>query len=214
MEFDEWKTLLSARTPGVMDAERQYAVLVPLLDGPEGVSLLYEVRAKQMRRQPGEVCFPGGRMEPGETPVETALRETWEELGVPRERISVLGPLDFIAHRANFVMYPVLARLDPVEEGKFTLNPAEVDTVFPVPLSWLEEHPPVNYRARLIPEMPEEFPYETVGVSRPYRRQPGWEDIPVYPPWEGHCIWGLTARITRHLVGSWNHLQHNDAPAG
>lgn len=207
MELDALKALLENRVPGVMDVERRYAVLVPLIEGENGLSLLYEVRARNMRRQPGEVCFPGGRIEGSESPTGCALRETWEELGISGENIRVLGPLDFIAHRANFLMFPILAAVDAGAAERLTPNPAEVDVTFRVPLSWLEAHPPANYRAGLLPQMPEEFPFEQAGIPRTYRRQTGWEDIPVYPPWAGHCIWGLTARITRHLLEVLNHLQ-------
>ena len=50
------------------------------------------------------------------------------------------------------------------------------------------------------PETGEGFPYELIGIPRDYAWQPGWENVPVYP-WQGHAIWGLTGRITRHLVG-------------
>ena len=59
---------LWARAPGLMDSRRTYAVLVPLVERDGALHLLYEVRARMLRRQPGEVCFPGGRMEAGETP--------------------------------------------------------------------------------------------------------------------------------------------------
>ena len=63
MELDALTRLLARRQPGLMDATGRYAVLVPLVEGEEGLSLLYEVRARTLRRQPGEVCFPGGRIE-------------------------------------------------------------------------------------------------------------------------------------------------------
>ena len=59
---------LRARTPGLMDSRRTYAVLVPLVERDGALHLLYEVRARTLRRQPGEVCFPGGRMEAGRPP--------------------------------------------------------------------------------------------------------------------------------------------------
>ena len=173
----DWTTLeqnLRARTPGLMDATGKYAVLVPLVEGEEGPALLYEVRAGSLRRQPGEVCFPGGKMEGSESPEECALRETWEELGIPPKSIQVLGRLDFIAHRANFIMYPILARVDR----------AAVDRMY-------------NYT--LLPSTDGNFPYELIGIPRDYRWQPGGENVPVYP-WEGRAVWGLTGRITRHLV--------------
>ena len=192
---------LKSRTPRLMDAHRRYAVLVPLVERDGELSVLYEVRARTLRRQPGEVCFPGGRMEGEETPEDCALRETWEELSIPPERVRLLGRLDFIAHRANFIMYPILGL---VEERLEELRPsaAEVEKVFAVPLSHLLETEPLEYEYKLIPETGEGFPYELIGIPRDYAWQPGWENVPVYP-WQGHAIWGLTGRITRHLVQLW-----------
>ena len=189
MELESIRKKLSARTPGLMDCRRFFAVLVPLVEGEEGWSLLYEVRARTMKTQPGE------------TAEQCALRETWEELAIPPEHIQLLGRLDFIAHRANFIMYPILGL---VEERLEELRPsaAEVEEVFAVPLSHLLETEPLEYEYKLIPETGEGFPYELIGIPRDYAWQPGWENVPVYP-WQGHAIWGLTGRITRHLVQLW-----------
>lgn len=191
--------LLEGRTPGLMDATGRYAVLVPLVEREDGWYLLYEVRARSMRRQPGEVCFPGGRMEGAESPEACALRETEEELSIPPSAVRILGRLDFIAHRANFIMYPILALVDAQAVEHMTLNPGEVDETFLVPVRHLLETEPLEYSYQLIPQPGEGFPYELIGIPRDYRWQPGGENVPVYP-WEGHAIWGLTGRITRHLV--------------
>ena len=191
--------LLEGRTPGLMDATERYAVLVPLVEREDGWYLLYEVRARSMRRQPGEVCFPGGRMEGAESPEACALRETEEELSIPPSAVRILGRLDFIAHRANFIMYPILALVDARAVDRMTLNPGEVDETFLVPVRHLLETEPLEYSYQLIPQPAEGFPYELIGIPRDYRWQPGGENVPVYP-WEGHAIWGLTGRITRHLV--------------
>lgn len=191
--------LLEGRTPGLMDATGRYAVLVPLVEREDGWYLLYEVRARSMRRQPGEVCFPGGRMEGAESPEACALRETEEELSIPPSAVRILGRLDFIAHRANFIMYPILALVDAQAVEHMTLNPGEVDETFLVPVRHLLETEPLEYSYQLIPQPAEGFPYELIGIPRDYRWQPGGENVPVYP-WEGHAIWGLTGRITRYLV--------------
>lgn len=199
MDWNKIARQLQDRTPGLMDAAGRYAVLVPLVERDGALYVLYEVRAATLRRQPGEVCFPGGHIEGDETPECCALRETWEELGIPAEEIQVLGQLDFIAHRANFIMYPVLARVSARALERMAPNPDEVGQTFLVPVSHLLTHPPQEYTYSLIPDTPEDFPYELIGIPRDYRWQRGGETVPVYP-WEGHAIWGLTGRITRHLM--------------
>lgn len=200
MDLADLAQKMKAYTPGLMDARRSYAVLVPLVEHEGETHLLYEVRAKTLRRQPGEVCFPGGRMEPGESPEECALRETWEELGIPPEQVKLLGRLDFIAHRANFLMQPILGVVDPKAlSASLRPNPEEVDEYFLVPLSRLLEAEPVEYTYELIPTPADNFPYELIGIPRDYRWQHGQENVPVYP-WQGRAIWGLTGRITRNFI--------------
>lgn len=199
MELEKLKQSLMDREPGLMDATGRYSVLVPLVERGDRFSLLYEVRAGSLRRQPGEVCFPGGKLEGSESPEECALRETWEELGIPQEKIRLLGRLDFIAHRANFILHPVLALVEGDALGHLRLNPDEVAEVFQVPLDHLRNEPPLEYRYDLVPRPDENFPYDLIGIPRDYRWQIGGEDVPVYP-WKGHVIWGLTGRITRHLT--------------
>ncbi len=202
MKFDltALEQAMRNRTPGLMGSNRSYAVLVPLVARDEGYDVLYEVRARTLHRQPGEVCFPGGRMEPGETPEECALRETWEELGIPPQSVRLLGRLDFIAHRANFLMWPILGVVDGgALSPRLRPNPAEVEEFFLVPLSHLLEAAPLEYEYDLIPTPAENFPYELIGIPRDYKWQHGKENVPVYP-WQGRAIWGLTGRITRNLI--------------
>ena len=191
--------LLKGRTPGLMDVRGCYGVLVPLVPGERGLELLYEVRARTLRRQPGEVCFPGGRLEGAETPEGCALRELEEELGIPPSAVQVLGRLDFIAHRSGFIMYPILGLVERGAAEGMTLSPGEVEETFRVPLDHLLSHPPQEYSYELLPHPAEDFPYELVGITRDYPWQRGRETVPVYP-WQGRAIWGLTGRITRHLV--------------
>lgn len=199
MELEQLAAQLRDRTPGLMDSQQSYAVLVPLVERDGELSLLYEVRAKTLRRQPGEVCFPGGRVEPGEGPEACALRETFEELSIPPEGVDLLGRLDFIAHRANFLMQPVLGRVKAQAAEVIRPSPAEVDEVFFVPLSHLLRTPPIEYTYDLLPTPAENFPYELIGIPKDYQWQKGRENVPVYP-WQGRAIWGLTGRITRNLI--------------
>mgnify|MGYP004587378047 FL=1 len=184
--------------PRLLGGRSNFAVLVPLVETEQGLCLLYEVRAGGIR-QPHEVCFPGGRMEPGETPTACALRETWEELGIDSAAIQVIAPLDFLYLRSDALMYPVLVSVDAGALSHLRPSPDEVADTFLVPVQWLREHPPTLYRYPLRPMIGEDFPYAAVRVKLPYPWGDGHMEVPVY---EGlpYPLWGMTARITYYLL--------------
>lgn len=95
------------------------------MERADGLHLIFEVRGRNLS-QPGEVCFPGGRMEQGETPAECALRETEEELSIPAGEIQLLGTPDFICNQAGFLLRPVLGLVSPAGFAMLRPSPAEV----------------------------------------------------------------------------------------
>jgi len=203
MTISQLQTLLSTRTPAPMDRSAQFAVLVPLVELDGELHLLYEVRSASLQRQPGEVCFPGGHMELGEAAEECALRETTEELAIPSDSVRVLGPLDFICHRSGFVLYPILALVDSHAVKNIVPNSAEVDRVMLVPVSSLSKMTPEEYRLELLPTPATNFPYERIGIPRDYPWNRGVDNGYIYS-WPEKTIWGLTARITRHVLALLN----------
>lgn len=195
---DALRRRFGAREPGLMGARHSYAVLCPLVEKEDGPHLLFEVRAAGLR-QGGEVCFPGGRMEAGETPEQCALRETQEELSIPAETVTLLGRTDFICNQRGFLLWPVLGLVSP--DGMAALRPSadEVAETFTVPLDFFRTTPPQVYTYDLLPHVPEDFPYEVVGISREYPWAAGQVEVPVWQ-YKGHAIWGMTARIAQHLI--------------
>jgi len=195
----------------------KYAILIPWVKLGLGTdsedALLLEVRSKFVK-QPGEVCFPGGRVEPGESVVEAAVRETCEELGIGTDAIEVLAELDPLIMGDGRAVYPVSARLhiksieshELVESlelvESFQLNKSlelsedEVAEVFLLPFKWLEENPPVHYDLAATPD--EELPEKLLGYLSHYGdyRKTGQTD---YYEYDSHGIWGLTARILKTL---------------
>ncbi|MBE6032173.1 MAG: CoA pyrophosphatase [Clostridiales bacterium] len=199
MDLKRFEEAFRHHKPVPMNYKGSAAVLVPLIKIEGEYHLLYEVRSETLKHQPGEICFPGGGMETGETAEEAALRETWEELGIPEEDIRILGPMDYIHTYSNFSMYPILAEVEPSALGKIRPNPSEVKEWFLVPVSFFIGNPPYVYECDLIPDIREDFPYERYGLKGEYHWRKGRNRIPVYQ-YQEYRIWGLTARITENLA--------------
>ena len=199
MTLEAFRARWAGHVPGVQDVKREYAVLVPLVESAVGLSLLFEVRAETLAHQPGEVCFPGGRVEPGETPARCVLRETEEELSIPPAEVELIAPLDLVVQQGKFVMYPFLGVVSPAGLAAMRPSLAEVGSTFLVPVEWLRANPPEIYSYELKPQVSPDFPYDSIGFPRGYRWRSGETTVPVYP-WPDRPIWGLTGRIVRHLM--------------
>ena len=200
-ELDRLRRWYGGHAPTLLGVRRECAVLCPLLEREDGLHLLFEVRSAAVA-QAGETCFPGGRMEPGETPEACALRETREELSIPDAEIQLLGGMDVLCNQRGLVLWSVPALITPQGLEAMTPSPAEVADTFTVPLSFFQNTPPQMYRYDLRPQVPEDFPYEAVGIPRSYPWAWGRSEVPVWY-YENRVIWGLTARL---ILGLLSHL--------
>ncbi|MFL6557138.1 MAG: NUDIX hydrolase, partial [Bacillus sp. (in: firmicutes)] len=91
MEMEPILSKLKSHTPKILGSEQfsKYAVMVPIIEKVDGIHVLLEVRSLELRRQPGEICFPGGRIDSQDSDEKAAaIRETIEELGINKEQIS------------------------------------------------------------------------------------------------------------------------------
>lgn len=126
-----------ASSPDSPAAPVAAAVLVPLIDRPGGMTVLLTKRTQHLAHHPGQISFPGGRLDPGDAgdPVVCALRETTEEVGLESGRVRVLGRLDRYATGTGFLITPVVGMVRP----PFTVipDPFEVADVFEVPLAFV-----------------------------------------------------------------------------
>ena len=160
---------LAEHTPRTvwLERERSMAVLLPLTEGPEGWQVLFEVRAAGIS-QPGEVCFPGGRIEPGETPEEAALRECREELCLGPKQVELLGAGDRIATPGGVLVHSFAGVLRGYEGG---FSQSEVARVFTVPLAWLKSHPPLVQDVPVATVPGADFPFDKIpgGAAYPWR---------------------------------------------
>jgi 8-oxo-dGTP pyrophosphatase MutT (NUDIX family) len=154
------------------------AVLVALVDRPEGLTVLLTERASQLTKHAAQISFPGGRLEESDPDIASAaVREAQEEIGLDPERVRVFGYLPDHLVISGFRVTPVLSLVTL----PFSLvpNPAEVAEVFEVPLSHVFDRS--NHKARL--------------------RRVGDEDLLLYDiPWQGQNIWGATAGMLLTFV--------------
>lgn len=151
------------------------AVLVPLTHGPSGPQVILTKRSSRLKHHPGQIAFPGGKIdETDASPVEAALREAEEEIGLPRKSVEIIGTWGAHETVTGFLVTPVFAR---VRDGFVPVPEAgEVDEVFSVPLSHVTDPARFSIEGRM-----------WRGVRRRYYIVP-------YGP---YYIWGATARILR-----------------
>jgi 8-oxo-dGTP pyrophosphatase MutT (NUDIX family) len=154
------------------------AVLLPLLDRPQGVHVLFTKRSDDVPHHKGQISFPGGTVDDGDdSRLHTALREVREEIGLERDAVEILGALDDLEASTGFVITPfvgvVRTSVRLVPDGN------EIERVFELPLSGLLD--PGNFRTE---------DWEQNGRSR---------RISVFEC-EGEVVWGITARILRQFL--------------
>lgn len=188
----------------IMGLEKCYSILIPIIRSGCFVlnkqilepSLLFEVRSSKLRQQPNEICFPGGRIETDESPLDAAIRETCEELLISNNSIQILTPTDLIVTPANKVLHPYIAILDSYQ-GTFSTD--EVAETFLVPLSFFLHTEPTVYFNDVSIHPIEPFPVGKIPNGTRYRWEGGQYPVPFYF-YKHRVIWGITARIIRAML--------------
>jgi len=159
-------------------ALRPAAVLVPLIEHPAGMTVLLTQRTAHLSAHAGQIAFPGGRIEEVDVDaIAAALRETEEEVGLPRELVSVIGRLDTYVTGTGFEITPIVGVVNPLYTLK--IDPYEVAEAFEVPLSYILDSRNHNRTER-----------ESAGRTRVF----------FVLPYEGRNIWGATAGILVNLA--------------
>ncbi|MCZ6451986.1 MAG: CoA pyrophosphatase [Deltaproteobacteria bacterium] len=171
--------VLQSRTPKTLSGKhfRPAAVLVPIQERSDGDYLVLTQRAEMLNSHSGQVAFPGGKIDLQDRgPLEAALRESQEEIGIDPSHVRILGQLDQVTAASNFLVTPFVGLIPSPYE--FSLNQNETTAVFSVPVSVLMD--------------PRSLWVDTT-------RYPGWDPIYhfQYQEWD---IWGATARIVKQLL--------------
>ena len=179
------------------DQALRAAVLIPLIKKENSYEVLFEVRSFHLKSQPGDICFPGGKIDSEDsTPLDAAIRETSEELGLDSSTIKLIGTLDRYVPSSQFIIYPFVGVLDNTD---FKLNKEEVDHTFTIPLDWLLAHKPVKHIVQMDPQPGEDFPYDRIAQGKKYNwRKRTMEEF--FYHYKDHSVWGMTARILTHFL--------------
>ncbi|SDL71318.1 NUDIX hydrolase [Halarsenatibacter silvermanii] len=199
LDIEKIRSRLQNRSPEPLGIKESYSVLLPLVHLEGEWQILFQVRSKKISTQPGEVSLPGGGIEPGENARGAALRETREELGLKRDKIDMLGELDYLITPYNLIIYAFLGRIRVRSLSELDYNTAEVGDIFAVPVEYFRDNPPEEYQIRVESEPTGDFPYELIPGGKDYDWRQGNYSVYFYS-YEEFVIWGFTARLIRAFL--------------
>lgn len=183
MKLEQLKQVLhsTARAhdvPALEQGQRLAAVLMLLAPGRDGHDLVFTRRSKSLSNNAGQISFPGGTLEKQDKDLlQTALRESEEEIGLVTEQVSILGTLDWLSMPSGFVVLPVVGSLQ--ESQEFKAAPDEVTEIFALPL-----------RSLLDNSLYRQDSYTRNNIKRNF----------YYIDINGYYIWGATAAMLRSLA--------------
>lgn len=201
MYLDKLKNQLSKNQSLFIGEETAFrtAVLIPLVLVDGEWHILFEVRSFTMRKQPGDISFPGGSIDATDaSPLAAAVRETSEELGIDPKTIHVIGQLSPYFISSSFVTYPYVAIIEN-DQIHHAYNKEEVEEVFTVPVNWLLNYEPYMHEVSVKIEPSSDFPFDKIVNGAHYQwRTRSMEEW--FYHYEQYTIWGLTARILKHFL--------------
>ena len=188
-----------------------FSVLVPFVEVDNELCLLFELRANGNIMSAGEICFPGGHMEPGESAGRCAFRETEEELGIPTENIRFIGRGDTMRGFSGYTLYTTMGEVSFDDYLNMKPDSSEVAEGFLVKVSQFLDNPPYVYSSEVIADRTG-FPYELAGISSDYPWSTGKWDTVIYNVEDingnHRIVWGITGGIVRYVMDQIEEIIH------
>jgi len=201
------------RIPGIHRKEEYFnsVVLIPLMVIGDEYHFIFQKRSLNIR-QGGEISFPGGMYDPMEDKniKHTALRETFEEMGIPKDRVTIIGAVDTLVAPQGMTVDAFIGIVHIDSLNELSINKDEVEYAFTVPVSYFEKNEPEKYKARVTiePSYIDKdgrevvlFPAKDLDIPEIYRKPWGSRFINIYVyKVQGEVIWGITARLVYDFV--------------
>jgi len=198
--YQQLKNNLVGGQPGLQNEGDFFrsAVFLPLVEQNGQPGILFEVRAASLAWQPGEICFPGGRIEPIDATAQAAaVRETCEELSLKASGVKVLGQMDFVVTPLGLLIYPFVGYISEVANVRPSAS--EVAEVFVVPLKFFLETEPLVGTVEVATRPQGDFPIELVtGYPSEWKKRSSYKVF--FYRYHERVIWGITAGIVNNFI--------------
>lgn len=179
------------------DTMKRAAVAILMVDVDNETNIIFEVRALHMRSQPGDISFPGGKIENDESPEEAVKREVCEELGLNMDDFDIITPLDLLVTHYGLIIHPFLGYIK--NYNNMNINKDEVDHIFLTSLDKLLKITPLKVLSKINVNRNENFPYHLINGGENYKFKEGIYKSLFYNYGE-YNIWGMTALILEDFL--------------
>lgn len=180
---------------------KRASVAILLVDVDNKLNIVFEVRAKHMRSQPGDISFPGGKIDLNEDEEDAAIREICEELGLSKEDFEIIAPLNLLITHYGLLIHPFVGYIKNLNNIK--VNKDEVDHIFLVPLEYLINNEPRVEESKIVVNRCKNFPYDLINGGKNYKFKEGIYRSLFYQ-YNNYVIWGITALMLEDFLKNFN----------
>ena len=198
LTFDKIKEIVKKDRHSILQESsyRYYSVMIPIIEIDAKLHILFEKRSENLINQPNEICFPGGCIEKGETPMEAAIRETTEELCIEKSEIEIYSEMPLLVAPFGTILHSFVGKISSFPKNH---SKDEVSEIFTIPLKFFMDTPPEKHEINVKITPDDLFPYHYIEKGASYKWGKGKYTVNFYFYGE-KIVWGMTAKLLLELV--------------
>lgn len=194
----DYRKIFKEYDKGIIGPDKTFisSVVLPVVEIEGRDSIVFQLRSKNLKNQPGEVSLPGGRVDNGETPKEAAIREFCEELESNSNDLDIITELDSYITPTKGIIHCYLGICKNLD---LNIKNDEVEELFTVPIDFFKKNEPDIYYNTIKITPSSDFPFDEMNISREYF----WGSLKnqvLFYKYGKYIIWGITAQIVRNFV--------------